>query len=58
MDEEPYEHRPINRGCGKEHSGYRDDCDRCREVRDHDEEQVRKWREEQKRVQDEKTKKD
>lgn len=47
MQEERHEHRPINRGCGG-HYGYKDDCPQCNQIRERDEELVRKFHEEQK----------
>ena len=45
--EEPFEHRPINRGCGR-HYGFDESCVMCQVTKKHDDELVQKFREEQK----------
>lgn len=54
--EEPYEHRPINRGCGR-HYGFDPNCVTCQLTKAQDDKAVAEFREEQKRKEDEKEKK-
>jgi len=40
-----FEHRSVNRGCGRHHYGYRDDCERCQETKRKDDEIYKAWKE-------------